>query len=234
MRGSQAEVTLEDGSVGIIPAHAGLTSLFLDFAAQCRDHPRACGAHHPPRHQLTFFSGSSPRMRGSHTTLFSPKTCKGIIPAHAGLTEGTGYYRDLQWDHPRACGAHRPTLSTMRAISGSSPRMRGSPLTRYIFASSRGIIPAHAGLTHRVRRDGGPRRDHPRACGAHYRFNPVRAVRRGSSPRMRGSLSAISMQYNADGIIPAHAGLTKNDKSSYLYSRDHPRACGAHSMASRM
>ena len=147
MRGSQAEVTLEDGSVGIIPAHAGLTSLFLDFAAQCRDHPRACGAHHPPRHQLTFFSGSSPRMRGSHTTLFSPKTCKGIIPAHAGLTSLPSH-RPLEcWDHPRACGAHLSVVVGVELFEGSSPRMRGSLLGDYITKEITGIIPAHAGLT---------------------------------------------------------------------------------------
>ena len=193
-------------------------------------------------------------MRGSLSELSKWRMVRRIIPAHAGLTPRRSRGRRRIGDHPRACGAHhvahsfyliwmgssprmRGSLSVQLAggiVAGSSPRMRGSPTKRRRSMRPMGIIPAHAGLTR-------PRswmiaclRDHPRACGAHYRFNPVRAVRRGSSPRMRGSLSAISMQYNADGIIPAHAGLTKNDKSSYLYSRDHPRACGAHSMASRM
>ena len=51
---------------------------------------------------------------------------------------------------------------------------------------------------------------------------------RGSSPRMRGSLSDGYRRGKAAGIIPAHAGLTGYAGVWSADGRDHPRACGAH------
>ena len=71
----------------------------------------------------------------------------GIIPAHAGLTEDDAGVTCLDWDHPRACGAHFRGILKKIMIMGSSPRMRGS-LEKYLVAAGvDGIIPAHAGLT---------------------------------------------------------------------------------------
>ena len=45
-------------------------------------------------------------MRGSHLVGREAHHPLGIIPAHAGLTEGlSGHIADAG-DHPRACGAH--------------------------------------------------------------------------------------------------------------------------------
>ena len=48
---------------------------------------------------------------------------------------------------------------------------------------------------------------------------------------MRGSLVGIREVAHALGIIPAHAGLTVHVSINFLFARDHPRACGAHSMS---
>ena len=45
MRGSQGCVCCSIECVGIIPAHAGLTSLLIRRRGAAEDHPRACGAH---------------------------------------------------------------------------------------------------------------------------------------------------------------------------------------------
>ena len=45
MRGSLLEDDLAEHAPGIIPAHAGLTSVDIVYAALDWDHPRACGAH---------------------------------------------------------------------------------------------------------------------------------------------------------------------------------------------
>ncbi len=66
-------------------------------------------------------------MRGSLLGLFAYGRPCGIIPAHAGLTEGLP-------------GIHQE-------VKGSSPRMRGSPIETEAPAAEAGIIPAHAGLT---------------------------------------------------------------------------------------
>ena len=46
---------------------------------------------------------------------------------------------------------------------------------------------------------------------------------------MRGSRLARRQSSAAQGIIPAHAGLTCHDNGIHNGARDHPRACGAHS-----
>ena len=73
-------------SLGITPAHAGLTSILWRYENMCRDHPRACGAYDMYKRGLEHITGSPPRMRGLlYDEGFSRIGC-GITPAHAGLT----------------------------------------------------------------------------------------------------------------------------------------------------
>ena len=135
---------------------------------------------------------------------------------------------------------------------GSSPRMRGSLNLSLPPTLKRGIIPAHAGLTLGATSNRSQFWDHPRACGAHYKFfactrsswgssprmrgsptvDSTTVKLQGSSPRMRGSLSFESFFPQEYGIIPAHAGLTPTISRRATRTRDHPRACGAHKSAS--
>ena len=167
MRGSLDCERDIDFFVGIIPAHAGLTTSVMASLYCWRDHPRACGAHLVCPRNFVGQEGSSPRMRGSLCNCHICHSLLGIIPAHAGLT-GT-FLRDGRraGDHPRACGAHSKTHRPNSFTVGSSPRMRGSLRQRGFGEYRRGIIPAHAGLTPAVSGSIFPARDHPRACGAH-------------------------------------------------------------------
>ena len=134
----------------------------------------------------------------------------GIIPAHAGLTHLDPHRDESLWDHPRACGAHTFFSFQLPPIKGSSPRMRGSRMYRCVDRLTRGIIPAHAGLTGLRLRVSTCRKDHPRACGAHCDVTAFIRLSLGSSPRMRGSPWHISVDGADVGIIPAHAGLTRS------------------------
>ena len=153
----------------------------------------------------------------------------GIIPAHAGLTAFQRHGEHRLWDHPRACGAHGNSRSCTASETGSSPRMRGSHPAKAVLNLLPGIIPAHAGLTKCPRSWICTCGDHPRACGAHLHLSYDEYSQRGSSPRMRGSQSLILCHSEHHRIIPAHAGLTMTHLSPNFVSRDHPRACGAHS-----
>ena len=167
-------------------------------------------------------------MRGSPDAVHRGILYVGIIPAHAGLTVILVLVLNHVRDHPRACGAHFFITPACESAKGSSPRMRGS-LARMTGDPMRiGIIPAHAGLTHRRLARGGICRDHPRACGAHAPAKIQSACATGSSPRMRGSLYSRKVFKLRQGIIPAHAGLTMLYERSLRLRRDHPRACGAH------
>ena len=188
MRGSLSADQAGHMADGIIPAHAGLT--FGKYVAEKHegDHPRACGAHcqRLPRH--TQISGSSPRMRGSLFLGIRRGKGPGIIPAHAGLTSSCRGASTSSRDHPRACGAHVHGHSAQGRRRGSSPRMRGSPPGCRCRSAGHGIIPAHAGLTASFFFLLRGSRDHPRACGAHPEETANNYRRKGSSPRMRGSL----------------------------------------------
>ena len=228
MRGSRLRRSLDADEAGIIPAHAGLTPSTWRGTCSAGDHPRACGAHNAPFSCAVSIAGSSPRMRGSRVLYHSPIHRRGIIPAHAGLTKSVATASGRIRDHPRACGAHSINASATRAGAGSSPRMRGSHLCKPADLLSTGIIPAHAGLTLVLIPPAAHILDHPRACGAHQQAQERIAGNKGSSPRMRGSLTFVNTFLLIKGIIPAHAGLTCEFNPLTILDRDHPRACGAH------
>ena len=52
---------------------------------------------------------------------------------------------------------------------------------------------------------------------------------KGSSPRMRGTPSAVLSDGLSRGIIPAYAGNTGRRPRCAPPGRDHPRVCGEHS-----
>ena len=58
-------------------------------------------------------------------------------------------------------------------------------------------------------------------------------LRRGSSPRIRGTRPVFLLDRLHDGIIPAYAGNTSLPRPYSTRSRDHPRVCGEHPAAMR-
>ena len=147
-------------------------------------------------------------MRGSRSQGWRQMAILRIIPAHAGLTASRYCLRPVSLDHPRACGAHSVLARKAAAEVGSSPRMRGSPVTKDNGCVTEGIIPAHAGLTLMSCHTHSAHWDHPRACGAHCVVFRNELIHEGSSPRMRGSRRLNRFFDVVFGIIPAHAGLT--------------------------
>ena len=68
MRGTLDALIIGVNRSGIIPAYAGNTGKARVLVSSHRDHPRVCGEHQERRGHLRFVSGSSPRMRGTHST----------------------------------------------------------------------------------------------------------------------------------------------------------------------
>ena len=154
----------------------------------------------------------------------------GIIPAYAGNTRLTCRADAMKWDHPRICGEHR-TMTPIRPLArGSSPHMRGTPVSHYSNSGRHGIIPAYAGNTGSVLPAMRRYRDHPRICGEHEDQTPLLVWTRGSSPHMRGTLGHIREADFHAGIIPAYAGNTTHFTSISPRIKDHPRICGEHSI----
>ena len=132
----------------------------------------------------------------------------GIIPAYAGNTNSPMIPQEIHGDHPRVCGEHLRKACFRGGLTGSSPRMRGTPDRASNNTVRWWIIPAYAGNTEEV--------DHAAWCGW------------GSSPRMRGTHRTQVPRARHNGIIPAYAGNTRRSRFCRRYARDHPRVCGEH------
>ena len=152
----------------------------------------------------------------------------GIIPACAGNTRTLPPTYYACRDHPRVCGEHRRRPRSACCRRGSSPRVRGTLKEQGVEIPVKGIIPACAGNTDAKATRLTASRDHPRVCGEHTfdsrRIDPAR----GSSPRVRGTLTPADQRAFADGIIPACAGNTVPQIFPHPSLRDHPRVCGEH------
>ena len=158
---------------------------------------------------------SSPHVRGARFIKSATQDAVGIIPACAGSTVPAGRISPSCRDHPRMCGEHCCTCALMPAIVGSSPHVRGAPITKATVPMMNGIIPACAGSTFRPRGHVSGYRDHPRMCGEHS-FNIHQfAGEQGSSPHVRGARSGGSSVSLLMGIIPACAGSTSTARKSH-------------------
>ena len=152
-----------------------------------------------------------------------------IIPADAGSTTGLGPWHCMSWDHPRGCGEHALAVLSAESCLGSSPRMRGAPMsTDWLWPVAR-IIPADAGSTDREIEFRFDDKDHPRGCGEHWSSLSDLLPFVGSSPRMRGAHADCRPAHNGQGIIPADAGSTAfaSDAFGNFQAGSSPRMRGA-------
>ena len=69
--------------------------------------------------------------------------------------------------------------------------------------------------------------DHPRACGANFPDGEIVRLDIGSSPRVRGKPTCLTVGPSNRRIIPARAGQTGASAKPTSSTPDHPRACGA-------
>ncbi len=68
MRGTRLLRVLAGIGAGIIPAYAGNTNSISNWTCGSRDHPRVCGEHALSLIRVELAPGSSPRMRGTHSS----------------------------------------------------------------------------------------------------------------------------------------------------------------------
>ena len=130
MRGIHLEKEEIKSVSRIIPAHAGNTWHGHRTLSPREDHPRSCGEYSHPGRRERRLGGSSPLMRGILLSSAVILALYGIIPAHAGNTDGSMDEGWTQEDHPRSCGEYC------------------SWITLYVILLR--IIPAHAGNTSKL------------------------------------------------------------------------------------
>ena len=197
---------------GLIPACAGKTTTRTQRPYLARAHPRVCGENATTATLAGFDAGSSPRVRGKLFCELALDARSRLIPACAGKTASIiGAPRPCR-AHPRVCGENAVRRAKRPGVKGSSPRVRGKrrkPLRRRVHHR---LIPACAGKTRALPVVQGQGEAHPRVCGE----NTIRSLGAsgvcGSSPRVRGKLSALPAKPSQRGLIPACAGKTEDQQ----------------------
>ena len=157
---------------GLIPAHAGKTSVSKSCMAGTRAHPRSRGENGGHGFPFRLVGGSSPLTRGKRHAALSINLHLGLIPAHAGKTGFSSSLPSSSWAHPRSRGENDCEAVRAGADAGSSPLTRGKLHASATRRVGPGLIPAHAGKTCQpeVFCHGG--RAHPRSRGE----NTARAI----------------------------------------------------------
>ena len=132
---------------GLIPAHAGKTSMWTGRRFTARAHPRSRGENFACGAAIAKNVGSSPLTRGKRPAPARRGQGDGLIPAHAGKTSRPRIKPSMTRAHPRSRGENRAFDVLSVGRMGSSPLTRGKLPDRNSTVGELGLIPAHAGKT---------------------------------------------------------------------------------------
>ena len=189
-------------------------------------HPRSRGENPPTRTLNPSFPGSSPLTRGKRDAVPPRLVGVGLIPAHAGKTQG-GTIRSLSAAaHPRSRGENGAWATSPFRPQGSSPLTRGKQKRSRTRRRARRLIPAHAGKTEKRGLPDSDMPAHPRSRGENG-YTPGRDIYHfGSSPLTRGKPQALLSAALQRRLIPAHAGKTSVTRRPSYPLPAHPRSRG--------
>ena len=217
---------------GLIPAHAGKTTLWSTPGRCAGAHPRSRGENLYVDVVPSMKGGSSPLTRGKLLHRGGHSDVDGLIPAHAGKTRTSTVSPSVAGAHPRSRGENSSGNFAPGSFVGSSPLTRGKHLSAVVQGEGERLIPAHAGKTQAGGGVCSARRAHPRSRGENSSAARNRRVPSGSSPLTRGKLEGVSVAGERAGLIPAHAGKTHLHYTSRAVYRAHPRSRGENCCAS--
>ncbi len=206
LRGTEIFLVLKRPHKRFIPAPAGNGRARARRLRLHAVHPRACGERRLGQNEIRNGGGSSPRLRGT-----------GRSSARAGLPVSV---------HPRACGERIASIRYPFVTVGSSPRLRGTATYERESISKDRFIPAPAGNGVAHRRLHASSAVHPRACGERGLRTVTGTPRRGSSPRLRGTVKHVLPVVGIFRFIPAPAGNGPGNPFDVWPRTVHPRACG--------
>ena len=146
-RGKPERAMYMPAKPGLIPAHAGKTGRRRDSRPQPRAHPRSRGENAIPSRGDGGRRGSSPLTRGKPGPICPKRSCRRLIPAHAGKTTPARCASEGPGAHPRSRGENLSGLRRRLSGNGSSPLTRGKLFGVLPVGEEGRLIPAHAGKT---------------------------------------------------------------------------------------
>ncbi len=189
-----------------IPARAGNALTACHAGWHQPVHPRACGERDSSCSCVSYVTGSSPRVRGTHGDDVRSCLCVRFIPARAGNAAIRPCSATCRSVHPRACGERQSAVQSQAVKRGSSPRVRGTPHSRRQKTARWRFIPARAGNAVTSAHPPTTMPVHPRACGERSLVSSSPSSPIGSSPRVRGTRCRARGDGWGDRFIPARAG----------------------------
>ena len=209
-----------------IPACAGNSRQKGESQSQGAVHPRVCGElgvrlAHPIRAH-----GSSPRVRGTPEREGPKEGRDRFIPACAGNSSWSCRWIAGRPVHPRVCGELGTAERGNAAVTGSSPRVRGTPNYEWAVKERRRFIPACAGNSGCDTLMRNTTAVHPRVCGELTKSAQMGACVAGSSPRVRGTPPHCRRVLAGRRFIPACAGNSSRRTTTTTTTSVHPRVCG--------
>ena len=208
-RGKQDAGRPQFRNEGFIPTHAGRTSSFSWLLRRSADHPRSREENFLGLIAILIIVSHPPLTRGKPQFGHDRRGLGGLIPAHAGKTKRRRSRRPEWPTHPRSRGENMSRKKQGSPVSGSSPLTRGKRWWRPPPSTRCGLIPAHAGKTVAVTRHTPGCRTHPRSRGENVFAAPIIVLIWDSSPLTRGKLVLVDQVPQVLGLIPAHAGKTR-------------------------
>ena len=104
-----------------------------------------CGERYEETGVRYMGAGSSPRVRGTLRPAAERRHQRRFIPACAGNAVKLARFLNGDPVHPRVCGERPFIIALAFMASGSSPRVRGTPLPDVFVPPQRRFIPACAG-----------------------------------------------------------------------------------------
>ena len=209
-----------------IPACAGNRPSSPTASRKTSVHPRVCGEQGLHRQCADPPPGSSPRVRGTAVHSENGVARRRFIPACAGNSRFRGSSRRPRAVHPRVCGEQHGMVSWLVVAVGSSPRVRGTVRRDDARARHDRFIPACAGNRPALSKMIWLMTVHPRVCGEQLfrAFENKGAL--GSSPRVRGTATSVTLTTQWNRFIPACAGNSGRSPLSPGRPAVHPRVCG--------
>ncbi len=130
--------------------------------------------------------------------------------------------------HPHVCGEHISSGSEKLGVTGSSPRVWGTHVIFHPDPSNKRFIPTCVGNTFCSVSVSVSVSVHPHVCGEHGIGTNGMNKKRGSSPRVWGTLSTCQPEFEAIRFIPTCVGNTLARKQQRHLLSVHPHVCGEH------
>ena len=209
VRGTRMDGPIPPANISVHPRVCGELAAWLSAGAGTGAvHPRVCGELEDAVGVASALCGSSPRVRGTPQFPTLLHHISRFIPACAGNSKCR-----TCWPAPfarfiPACAGNSPrSMLASAAFAGSSPRVRGTPMS----ARPRSVCGSV----------------HPRVCGELYQSYSKDMTRGGSSPRVRGTQQIALDQAVALRVHPRVCGeLHHHDAGGHLGHRFIPACAG--------